>query len=309
MKLPCVRRLGTTSVEVSALAFGGAAIGGLYEPVPEADAAAAVRRAVERGIRYFDTAPHYAAGRAERRLGAALAFGDVVISTKVGRRLVPLGPGEPPEPEGFVDPPPYRRVWDWSADGIRRSLADSLERLGRDRVDVVYLHDPDDHEAEVYATAYPALAALREEGVVGAIGAGMNQTAMLTRFVERLDLDVVICAGRYTLLDRSAADDLLPACARRGTSAVIGGVYNSGLLAGGSMYDYAPAPPEILGRAARLREVCEAHGVPLRAAALRFPLRHPAVAAVLVGCRTAAEVDDNADLFAREIPDALWEDL
>jgi D-threo-aldose 1-dehydrogenase len=137
----------------------------------------------------------------------------------------------------------------------------------------------------------------------------MNQTAMLTRFVERLDLDAVLCAGRYTLLDRSAQDDLLPACERRGTSVIIGGVYNSGLLAGGTTYDYAPAPPEMVGRVARLREVCEAHGVPLRAAALRFPLRHRAVAAVLVGCRTAAEVEDNADLFDRDIPDILWEEL
>jgi D-threo-aldose 1-dehydrogenase len=222
---------------------------------------------------------------------------------------VPLGPGEPPDAGGFADPPPYRRVWDWSADGVRRSLRESLERLGVDRVDIVYLHDPDDHEEGVYATAYPALAALREEGVVGAIGAGMNQTAMLTRFVERLDLDVVLCAGRYTLLDRSAEEDLLPACARRGTAVVVGGVYNSGLLAGGTTYDYRPASPETLARVVRLTEVCEGHGVPLRAAALRFPLRHPAVVSVLAGCRSAAEVDDNADLFDLDIPDTLWDEL
>ncbi|GAA4612700.1 aldo/keto reductase [Actinoallomurus liliacearum] len=302
------RRLGRSPVEVTTLSFGGAAIGGLYAPVSAADATAAVRRAQERGIGYFDTAPHYGAGRGERRMGAALT-GEYVLSTKVGRLLVPLGPGEPSESEGFADPPPYKRVWDWSADGVRRSLEESLKRLGVDRVDVVYLHDPDDHEEEVYTTAYPALAALRDEGVVGAIGAGMNQTPMLTRFVERLDLDVVLCAGRYTLLDRSAEEDLLPACARRGTSVVAGGVYNSGLLAGGTTYDYAPAPPELRERAARLERICAEHGVPLRAAALRFPLRHPAVASVLVGCRSAAEVDDNGDLFEREIPEALWEAL
>ncbi|MEV5747022.1 aldo/keto reductase [Actinoallomurus sp. NPDC052308] len=302
------RRLGRSPVEVTTLSFGGAAIGGLYTPVSDADATAAVRRAQERGIGYFDTAPHYGAGRGERRMGAALT-GEYVLSTKVGRLLVPLGPGEPPEPEGFADPPPYKRVWDWSADGVRRSLEESLKRLGVDRVDVVYLHDPDDHEEEVYATAYPALAALRDEGVVGAIGAGMNQTPMLTRFVERLDLDVVLCAGRYTLLDRSAEEDLLPACARRGTSVVAGGVYNSGLLAGGTTYDYAPAPPELRERVARLERICAGHGVPLRAAALRFPLRHPAVASVLVGCRSAAEVDDNGDLFELDIPETLWEDL
>ncbi|MCO5997753.1 aldo/keto reductase [Actinoallomurus rhizosphaericola] len=329
------RRLGRSPVEVTTLSFGGAAIGGLFAPVSDADATAAVHRARERGIGYFDTAPHYGAGRSERRLGAALTgapagadrsgesagasqtgasagavvAGGYVLSTKVGRLLVPLGPGEPPEPEGFADPPPYRRVWDWSADGIRRSLEESLKRLGADRVDVVYLHDPDEHEEEVYATAYPALAALRDEGVIGAIGAGMNQTPMLTRFVERLDLDVVLCAGRYTLLDRSAEEDLFPACARRGTSVVAGGVYNSGLLAGGTTYDYAPASPELRERVARLERVCAGHGVPLRAAALRFPLRHPAVASVLVGCRNAAEVDDNCDLFELDIPEALWEAL
>jgi len=302
-----LRKLGDSSVEVTALGLGGAGIAGLYAPVSDAEAAAAVRRAYDRGIRYFDTAPHYGAGRGERRFGALP--GDCVISTKVGRLLVPLGPGEPPEPSGFADPPPLRRVWDWSAEGILRSLTESLDRLGVDRVDIVYLHDPDDHEEEVYATAYPALAALREQGVVGAIGAGMNQSAMLTRFVERLDLDVVLCAGRFTLLDRSALEDLLPACERRGTAVVAGGVYNTGLLAGGTTYDYRPARPEVLARVARLEEICAGHGVPLRAAALRFPLRHPAVASVLVGCRSAAEVDDNADLFERDIPDALWDEL
>ena len=302
------RRLGASPVEVTTLSFGGAAIGGLYTPVSDAEATAAVRRARERGIEYFDTAPHYGAGCGERRLGAALT-GEYVLSTKVGRLLVPLGVGEPPETEGFADTPPYKRVWDWSAAGVRRSLEESLKRLGVDHVDILYLHDPDDHEEEVYATAYPALAALRDEGVVRAIGAGMNQTPMLTRFVERLDLDVVLCAGRYTLLDRSAEEDLLPACVRRGTSVVAGGVYNSGLLAGGTTYDYAPAPPEMLERVAGLERVCAAHGVPLRAAALRFPLRHPAVASVLVGCRSAAEVDDNAELFEMDIPEALWEAL
>jgi D-threo-aldose 1-dehydrogenase len=302
------RTLGGSAVAVTRLGLGGAGIAGLYDAVAPATAAETVRRAHERGIRYFDTAPHYGAGRGEERLGAALPPG-CVVSTKVGRLLVPVGPGEPPEPAGFADPPPYRRVWDWTAEGVLRSLTASLERLGLDHVDVVYLHDPDDHEEEVYASAYPALAALRDQGVVGAIGAGMNQTAMLTRFVERLDLDVVLCAGRYTLLDRSAAEDLLPACERRGTSVVIGGVYNSGLLAGGTTYDYRPAPPELEARVYRLAKTCAAYDVPLRAAALRFPLRHPAVASVLVGCRSAAEVDDNADLLDLDIPEALWEAL
>ena len=303
-----LRRLGSTTVEVTTLGLGGAGIAGLYDAVPDTEATAAVRRAFDRGIRYFDTAPHYGAGRGERLMGAALP-GGCVISTKVGRLLVPLAPGEPPEAAGFADPPPLRREWDWSAEGVLRSLTESLERLGADHVDIVYMHDPDDHEEQVYASAYPALAALRDEGVVRAIGVGMNQSAMLTRFVERLDLDVVLCAGRYTLLDRPALEDLLPACERRGTSVVVGGAYNSGLLAGGTTFDYRPAPPEMLARVARLEEICAGHGVPLRAAALRFPLRHPAVASVVVGCRSAAEVDDNADLLDLDIPDALWGDL
>lgn len=279
------------------------------------DAQATVRRGLEHGIGYADTAPHYAVGRGEERMGRALAGvprGSFVVSTKVGRLVVPRGAGEPPDPEGFADEPPYRRRWDWSRDGVRRSLAESLERLGLDRVDILLMHDPDAHEDEVYATGFPALAELRDEGVVRAIGAGMNQTAMLTRFVERLDLDVVLCAGRYTLLDRSAERDLLPACERRSVSVVIGGVYNSGLLADprpGSTYNYAPASELRLARALELRDTCAAYDVPLRAAALQFPLRHPVVASVLVGCRTPAEVDDNVAMFGHSVPDALWSDL
>jgi D-threo-aldose 1-dehydrogenase len=308
-------RLGRSGVEVTALSLGGTAVAGLYTPVAEDAALATIRRALERGLRYADTAPHYGLGRGEERFGRALADvprASYVLSTKVGRLVVPLEPGDPPEPEGFADPPPYKRRWDWSRDGVLRSLEASLDRLGLDRVDVVYLHDPDDHEDEVYATAYPALAALRDEGVVGAIGAGMNQTAMLTRFVERLDLDVVLCAGRYTLLDRGAERDLLPACLRRGVSVVIGGVYNSGLLADprpGATFDYAPAAERVLAPALELRAVCAAYDVPLRAAALRFPLRHPAVASVLVGCRTPGEVDDNVEMFAHDIPERLWAEL
>jgi len=304
-------RLGASDVEVTELSFGTAAIAGLYSAVPSDRAARTVRAAFDLGVRHFDTAPHYGGGRAERRLGRALAGtapGAFTVSTKVGRLLVPSPVGES---AGFVDPPPVRRVWDWSADGVRRSLEESLTRLGLDRVDVVYLHDPDDHEQEVYDTAYPALARLREEGVVGAIGAGMNRTAMLTRLVRRLDLDVVLCAGRYTLLDRTAETDLLPACLERGTSVVVGGVFNSGLLADprpGARFDYEPAPDALLRRAVELREVCASHGVSLRAAALRFPLRHPAVASVLVGCRSPEEVADTAARFAEPVPDALWED-
>lgn len=299
-----------SAVPVTALSFGSAAIGGLYAPVTQA--VQTVRLALDLGMRYLDTAPHYGAGTAERILGEVLR--DVprdsyTISTKVGRLLRPQRSGEQPDDEGFADEPPVKREWDFSADGVRRSLEASLERLGLDRVDIVYLHDPDDHEDQVYAEAYPALAALRDEGVVEAIGAGMNRTEMLTRFVRRLDLDVVLCAGRYTLLDQSAATELLPACAQRGTSVVIGGVYNSGLLAGGTTYNYAPAPHELLERVGLLERVCRDHGVPLRAAALRFPFGHPAVVSVLTGCRSPAEAADNARLFEWNIPAALWTDL
>ncbi|KAB2346626.1 aldo/keto reductase [Actinomadura rudentiformis] len=304
------RLLGRSGVPVTALSFGSAAIGGLYAPVPAGDDA--VRRALSLGMRYLDTAPHYGAGTAERLLGEvlkAMPRDSYTISTKVGRLLRPRRPGEEPDDQGFAGEPPVKREWDFSRDGVRRSLEGSLERLGLDRVDVLLLHDPDEHEEQVYAEAYPALAELRDEGIVGAIGAGMNQAEMLTRFVRRLDLDVVLCAGRYTLLDQSALRELLPACAERGTSVVIGGVYNSGLLAGGTTYDYTAAPAELLERVARLRLVCDGHGVPLRAAALRFPLGHPAVASVLTGCRTPAEAEDNAAMFEMDIPASLWTDL
>lgn len=214
--------------------------------------------------------------------------------------------------EGFAVPATHRRRWDFSADGVRRSIEDSLERLGLDRIDIAYLHDPDDHAEAAFRAAYPALEKLRAQGVVGAIGAGMNQTAMLTRFLRDTDVDVVLCAGRYTLLDQSALTELLPEAAARGRSVVVGGVFNSGLLADprpGATYDYAAAPLTLLDRALRIKAVTEGHGVPLRAAALHYPLAHPAVAGVLVGTRSPDEVRDAAALLRREIPDGLWDDL
>jgi D-threo-aldose 1-dehydrogenase len=309
-----LRRLGG-GVEVSVLSLGGAPLGGLYEPVSEEQAEATVRTALERGLCYVDTAPHYGAGRSETRLGRVLAGlprDTFTVSTKVGRRLRPRRDDEPPDPEGFGTEPPYKREWDWSRDGIRRTLEASLERLGLDHVDVAYLHDPDDFEERVYAEGFAALAVLRDEGLVRAIGAGMNQSAMLTRFVERLDLDVVLCAGRLTLLDRTALADLLPACEARGVSLVVGGVFNSGLLADprpGAPFDYAPAAPELVERARELREVCRRYDVPLRAAALRYPLRHRAVTSVLVGCRSPQQVDDNVAMLRHDVPEALWEEL
>ena len=307
--------LGRGGLRVSALALGTAPLGNLFAPVPEEDATATVRAALEAGLTYVDTAPHYGLGLAERRLGrllAGLPRDRFVVSTKVGRLVRPLAPGETADPEGFADSPPAKRVWDFSGDGVRRSLEESLERLGLDRVDIVLVHDPDDHEREAYEQAFPALIELRDQGVVAAIGAGMNQAEMLTRFVRDLDIDVVLVAGRYSLLDQRALAELLPACAARGTGVVVGGVFNSGLLADprpGATFDYAPAPPELVDRAARLAEVCARHGTPLRAAALAFPFGHPAVTSVLVGARSAAEVTDAVACFERPVPEALWAEL
>ncbi|MCX4791956.1 aldo/keto reductase [Streptomyces sp. NBC_01221] len=308
--------LARSGVTVSTLAFGAAALGNLYFPVGEDAATATVDAAWEAGIRYFDTAPHYGLGLSERRLGQALAGrprGEFTVSTKVGRLLEPLAQsGGDDLVHGFAVPATHRRVWDFSADGVLRSIDASLRRLGLDSIDIVYLHDPDDHMAQALREGYPALERLRAEGVVGAIGAAMNQAEALTCFVRETDADVVLLAGRYTLLDQGALAELLPAAAARGTSVVVGGVFNSGLLADpqpGATYNYAPASPLLIERALEMQMVTERHGVPLRAAALHFPFGHPAVASVLTGARSAAEVRDATALLSDSLPDALWDDL
>ncbi|MCF3106514.1 aldo/keto reductase [Streptomyces roseoverticillatus] len=308
--------LGRSRAWTTRLAFGAAGIGNLFTAVSDEDAAEAVGAAWEAGIRSFDTAPHYGLGLSERRLGAALRGrprGRFTVSTKVGRLLEPVHAAPAGElADEFAVPATHRRVWDFSADGVRRSLDASLERLGLDHVDIVHLHDPDGHEDDALRHAYPALERLRAEGVVKAIGIGMNQSAMPARFVRDTDVDVVLLAGRYTLLDQSALSDLLPAASRRGVAVVAAGVFNSGLLAApvpGATYDYAAAPPGLLARALRLQETCERHGVPLRAAAARFPLGHPAVAGTLIGLRNAREVADAVHQSHRPIPGALWQDL
>ncbi|MBT2492769.1 aldo/keto reductase [Streptomyces sp. ISL-96] len=310
-----VTTLGRSGVPVTALSFGAAALGNLFAPVTDEAAAETVDAAWDAGIRYFDTAPHYGLGLSERRLGDALrgrARDTYTLSTKVGRLLVADGPAGGMDGEGFAVPATHRRVWDFSGDGVRRSVEDSLQRLGLDRIDVVYLHDPDDHAEQAFREGYPALERLRAEGTVRAIGAGMNQAAMLTRFVRDTDVDAVLCAGRYTLLDQRAGDELLPEATARGKSVVVGGVFNSGLLADprpGATYDYAPASMDLLDRALRAKAVTERHGVPLRAAALRFPFGRAAVASVLVGARSAAEVADAAAMFATRAPARMWEEL
>jgi D-threo-aldose 1-dehydrogenase len=313
------RRLGSTAVDVTPLALGCAPLAGLFTAVGDGQAEATVEAAWRAGIRTFDTAPHYGAGLSERRLGRALRSyprADVVVCTKVGRRLISRRDTAPaPAPVGmFAESCGFDERFDFSRDGVLRTLEASLERLGLERVDVVHVHDPDarEHLSQAIAETVPALAALRDEGAIGAVGAGMNDAAALARLVRDADLDCVLVAGRHTLLDQSAADELLPLCERRGVGVLAAGVFNSGILADptdDARYDYAPAPPALLAKARRIAAVCARHGVSLPAAALAFARRHPAVASVVVGARSPAEVDAAARAFAAPVPDAVWADL
>ncbi|MET8472474.1 aldo/keto reductase [Streptomyces sp. NPDC006422] len=306
-------RLGRTDVEVTRLTFGGGPLGGLFAPLDDATAAQALDAAWEAGIRSYDTSPHYGIGTSERRIGELLrgkprtAF---TLSTKVGRLLVPQDPRGRLD-ASFAVPATHRRVWDFTRDGIRRSVEDSLTRLGVDRIDVLYLHDAERHFEDALRHGYPALAELRAEGVVGAIGAGMYDTGKLTRLVREADPDVVMLSGRHTLLDHSALDELLPACAEHGVSMVAASVFNSGLLATDrpvpdARYDYDAAPPELVRRVHRIADVCAAHGVTVPRAAMAFPLLHPAVAAIAVGMRTVQEVRRNVAAFTAPVPPGLW---
>lgn len=306
---PGLRPLTPTPGASGTFGLGCAPIGNLYHAVAESDADETVAAALARGIRFFDTAPHYGAGASEARLGRALAGVDrdtVVVATKVGRRIVDAAGETVPTGGVGVD-----TVGDLSRDGVLRSLEGSLARLGTDRIDLLYLHDPLDVD-EALTHAMPALAELRAQGVVRAIGVGMVWPEPLTRFVREADLDVVMIAGRTTLLDHRGEHDLLPEAARRGVGVIAAGVFNSGILAdpvGAPYFDYREAPPELRARALRLAAVCDARGVPLRHVAARYPLRLPAVEAVVVGARTAAEVDDFAAAEHAVIPDELWAHL
>jgi len=306
--------LGRSEVSVTRLMFGGAPIGGLYEPVAPGTAQATLEAAWAAGIRAFDTAPHYGVGNSELRIGAFLRGvprADFTVSTKVGRRLVPTD-DDVEGVEGFYGTPRLGRVRDYSRDGVLATLSGSLDRLGLDRIDIALIHDPDDHGPQALDEALPALAELRAAGVIGAVGVGMNQTAMLDWFIRRADLDCVLIAGRYTLLDPSAAQTLFPECLRRGVAVLVGGVFNSGVLARpetGATYDYAAAGPDILTRVARIRAICERHGVPAAAAALQFSLAHPAVTAAVVGARNPAEITEDAGYLARPIPAVLLDEL
>ena len=300
----------------SRIGLGGAPLAGLFTPVADAEAAATVQAAWDEGWRYFDTAPHYGLGLAEERLGAGLAGkprDEYVLSSKVGR-IIYEADTDGTDDEGFAVTSRRRRRWDFSRDGVLQSIEDSLRRIGTDRLDVVFVHDPDDHYEEAVATAFPTLIELRDQGVIGAIGSGMNQTAMLTRFVREVDIDVIMLAGRYTLLDPDGLDDVLPACVENNVQVVAVGIFNSGLLsqprpAADATFNYAPAPAPLVDKANQLADICESHGVTLPAVALNFPLHHPAVAGIAVGCRTAEEVHTNAALARISIPSGVWTDL
>ena len=293
--------------------LGGAAFGGLYNAVSDDHVEAALQAAWKQGVRAFDTAPHYGVGLSEERMGRFLAGRprhEFVLSTKVGRLLV----DDPESVDGvhsFFGTPRRSRIADYSADGVLRSVEQSLERLGLDRVDLLLIHDPDDHVAEALGGAYPALERLRAQGLVGGIGVGVNDADLAETFVRETDVDQVMIAGRYTLLDRRA-EALLALCARRHVDVLVAGVFNSGLLADpgrAQTFDYRPAPSHVVDRALRMEQACLRVGVPLRAAALQFPLRHPAVTAVVSGAGSVASVLDTQVQLHAPIPGQLWAEL
>ena len=323
------RRLGRSSVEVTQFGLGGAAFGSIYSAVSDQAVAEAIEAAYAAGVRYFDTAPLYGHGRSEMRVGAGLAHysrDEVVLSTKVGYALEPRTPDQMPK-SIFVDPLPFEPVFNYSRDAVLRSFEQSLGRLKTDRIDILLIHDPDEgaslqpgldpyaksHFREVMGQAYPALHELRAQGVVRAIGLGMNQWQMLCDFAVAGDFDCFLLAGRYTLLEQESLRRLLPLCEERGISIIIGGPYNSGILASGAVqnayYNYAPASPEVLERTRRIEAVCARRRVALQAAALQFPLGHPAVAAVIPGARSAAELRANVGFFEQEITADFWAEI
>ncbi len=319
----------TDGLGVTTMGLGGTGLGNMYRAVDPADAIATVHAAYERGLRYFDTAPVYGFGLSETRLGEAvrsLPRREIVISSKVGYDLVPIPPSEL-KPTLWDKPPAFRADFDYSRDGVMRSLEGMLKRLGTDYVDMVSIHDPDEaididpgqdpragsHFREAMDGAYPALDALRSQGAIKAIGVGINQWQMPSDFATAGRFDYFLLAGRYTLLEQEPLETLLPVCAERGTKLVIGGPYNSSILAAGAKagatFNTKPAPPEVLKQVRRIEATCARHGVALPAAALQFPLGHPLVVSVIPGARSVAELDGNLAYMRQPIPAALWTDL
>lgn len=311
-------RATARGLQLTELGLGAAQLGNLYRVTPHADVAAAIDTAWDAGIRYFDTAPHYGVGLSERRLGERLRSrprDEYVISTKVGRLLVPSPEtAHERDGQGFDVPADPRREWDFSRDGILRSVEDSLRRTGLDRFDILYLHDPDDHFEQASTEGIGALIELREQGVVRAVGAGMNLAAPLAELIRRADIDLVMCAGRFTLVDGTALDELLPLAQQRGVGVVAAAVYNSGLLgrdrpSPDGLFDYQSAPTALLERVHRIADICEAHGVTLPAVAIAYVLRHPAVVSVVFGGRGHDQVQQTIDRYETPVPDAVWEQL
>lgn len=304
--------IGRTDLAVSRLGLGGVALSGAppatdpQQTTPEDEAVTLIRRSLDMGVNYLDTAPMYGVGQSERRYGHALRGvprDSYVLSTKVGRVLNPTTPGSAELAWAF----------DFSRQGVVRSFHESLERLGLDRIDILLIHDPDDYYAQALTQAFPYLMELRAQGRVKAIGAGMNQWEMELRFAKDGDFDCFLLAGRYTLLDQTALPEFLPYCVEKQISVIAGGPYNSGILAvgprQGATFNYRAASPEMLAKAERIDAVCTRHQVPLKAAALQFILAHPAIASVIPGARSVAEVEDNVRMVEYPIPAAFWDEL
>lgn len=306
---------------IPALGYGAANVGNLFRALSDDEAWAVLEAAWDAGIRYFDTAPHYGLGLSERRLGAFLQTkprDEFVVSTKVGRLLRPNPehqPGGLDTDNDFHVPDDLRREWDFTEAGIRASIAESQERLGLDRIDLLYLHDPERHDLDLaLAAAFPALEKVRAEGVVKAIGIGSMVSDALTRAVREADLDLIMVAGRYTLLEQPAATEVLPACAENATGIVAASVFNSGLLAQSEpkrdgRYEYGQLPDELWDRLVRIAAICRNHDVPLPAAAIQFPLQSALVHSVVVGGSRPAQLTQNAEYAALEIPAGLWAEL
>lgn len=303
-----------TGLEISRFSLGTAAFGGLFTSVPEADCKSVVSEALESGIRLIDTAPHYGKGEAEKRVGLSLQGvnrDQYVLSTKIGRLLKPI---EHEVDESFLDADTsVTRVFDFSYSGVMQSFQDSLERLKVDAIDILFIHDPDDHEQQAIEEAFPALAELRSKGLIKAIGVGMNQSQIPTAFVEQTDIDLVLIAGRYSLLDQSASIDLLPAATRRGVDVIAAGVFNSGILAEPenptATYNYMPVSLEMRQKAMRIRDVIADYGYPLTTIAMKFPLQNSSVKSVLVGCRSSHELIANIENFNHEVEESFWQSL
>jgi D-threo-aldose 1-dehydrogenase len=318
------KTVGRTKVEVTDLSFGGSPIGNFLHTMTEEEARGLIDQAWDLGIRYFDTAPLYGHGLSELRTGAGLAGRErssFAVSTKVGRVLDPAG-SEAIESGLWQEPAPFHAVYDYTYDGVMRSVEESLERLQLDRIDLLFMHDVDHYThgddqparfAQAVDEGFPALVSLRDQGVVTAIGFGVNEADVAAEAVRRTDSNTLLLAGRYTLLEQDPLDDLLPLCETRGVGVVLGGVYNSGILATGvregAKFNYAPASAEISAQVRRIQDVCARHGVPLPAAALQFAAAHPAVSSVCVGSRNQAQQAGTVELFDEAIPREFWNDL